>query len=217
VSAATDPLSGLVFITGSWSGATSNNKVMVMDFRSAPDIIRWSKINSYAAASLGLFVDTSGLRRILAGGNDGFVRRLNIADRSIDTTTGLSYKVTTPKLNYGQPMTMKTLERGAIGIAPKGNFNFTFGWTRDANAQQTLTVAQGGADVLGPASANQFTLNTSTLGGSQYVDVFHEFNEQGGEFRSVQFQVTDSANYQDIELHSLTAAVHVDSESTEND
>jgi hypothetical protein len=217
VSAATDPLSGLVFITGSWSGATSNNKVMVMDFRSAPDIIRWSKINSYAAASLGLFVDTSGLRRILAGGNDGFVRRLNIADRSIDTTTGLAYKITTPKLNYGQPMTMKTLERGAIGIAPKGNFNFTFGWTRDANAQQTLTVAQGGSDVLGPASANQFTLNTSTLGGSQYVDVFHEFNEQGGEFRSVQFQVTDSANYQDIELHSLTAAVHVDSESTEND
>lgn len=214
--AVTDPISGLVFITGSWEGATSNNRVLVMDFRNAPNVIRWSKVKAYAAASLGLFVDSNGLRRVFAGGNDGFVRRLNISDRSIDGSTGLSFNAKTPFMNYGDPMVMKTAQQGAIGIAPKGNFNFTFGWQRDGSAQQTLTVAQGGADVLGTAASNQFTLGTSTLGGALYVDRYHEFNEQGGEFRSVQYQVTDSANAQDIELHSLTALVHVDAVSTEN-
>lgn len=216
VQAVTDPLSGLVFITGSWEGSTSNNRVLAMDFRNAPDVIRWAKIKAYAAASLGLFVDTNGLRRVLAGGNDGFVRRLNVSDRSIDGSTGLAYKITTPFMSYGDPMLMKTLHQGSIGIAPKGNFDFTFGWQRDGAAQQTLTVAQGGGDVLGTASSNQFTLDTSTLAGALYVDRFHEFNEQGGEFRSVQFQITDPSNNQDIEVHSITATVHADAVNTEN-
>lgn len=213
--AATDHLNGLVYITAAWDASATNNKVLVMDFRNAP-LIRWSKINSYAAASLGTFVDTSGLRRVIAGGNDGYMRRLNIVDRSIDGSMALSFKVTTPTLNYGQPIRMKTLERGSVGLAPKGNFNVTLGWTRDNNAQQTLTLAQSGADVLGTASANQFTLDTSTLAGSQYVDVYHEFNEQGGEFRGVQFQVTQSGVNQDVELHSISAAISVGAESTEN-
>lgn len=216
IQAVTDPLSGLVFITGSWSGSTSNNKVLVMDFRSAPQVLRWSKINSYAAASLGLFVDTNGLRRILAGGNDGYIRRLNIADRSVDGSTGLAYRVTTPFMNYGDPMLMKTLQKGSIGIAPKGNFNFTFGWQRDGAAQQTLTVAQGGGAVLGTAASNQFTLDTSALAGSLYVDRYHEFGEQGGEFRSVQYQIRDSQNNQDIEVHGLTALMEIDAVNTEN-
>lgn len=214
--AVTDPLSGLVYITASWDSSTTNNKAIVMDFRSAPDALRWSKINAYACASLGLFVDTNGLRRILAGGNDGFVRRLNVQDRSIDGSTALSYKVTTPFMNYGNPMVMKTLERGSVGIAPKSNFSFTFGWKRDGNTQQTLTMNQGGADVLGPASSNQFTLDSSQLGGTQFVDVYHEYNEQGGEFRGVQYQVTESVASSDIEMHSLTSCFTVGAESTEN-
>lgn len=214
--AATDPLNGLVYITASWDANATNNRCIVMDFRSAPDVIRWAKLPAYACASLGLFVDTNGLRRVLAGGNDGFVRRLNVVDRSIDASTAISYKITTPSLNYGEPMRMKTLEKGSVGIAPKGNFNFTVGWTRDNNSQQTLVLSQSGADVLGSASANQFTLDTSSLGGSQYVDRYHEFNEEGGEFRAVQYQVTDSALNQDIEVHSITATITVGAESTEN-
>lgn len=214
--AVTDPLHGLVYITASWSANSTNNTVIVMDFRNAPDTLRWAKIPSYSFASLNLFVDTNGVRRVLGGSNDGFVKRLNIVDRSLDTTTAYTYKITTPKLTYGMPLQMKTLERGSVGIAPKGNFNFTLGWTRDNNAQQTLTVAQGGGDVLGSASANQFTLDTSTLAGSQFVDRYHEFGETGGEFRSVEYQVTQAGTNQDIEVHSLTASVSPGAESTEN-
>ena len=108
-----------------------------------------------------------------------------------------------------------TLNALAFGIAPKGAFNFTAGWTRDNSAQQTTTVAQGGADVLGTATANQFTLDTSTLAGSQFVDRFYEA-EEGGEFRSIQYQITQSGVNEDIELHSISAAVTPGSISTEN-
>ena len=214
--AATDPLTGVVYITQSINANSTNNVVHAMDFRSAPDVIRWSRIPAYAFASLATFVDTNGVKRVLGGDYAGFVRRLNIVDRSLDTATAYTYKVTTPHLNYGFPIMMKTLEQGSIGIQPRGNFNFSFGWTRDDNAQQTLTLAQGGSDVLGTASANQFTLDTSALAGSQYVDVFHEFNEQGGEFRSVQFQIQQAGLNEDMEVHSLSASIKVDAESTEN-
>lgn len=213
---ATDALNGLIYITASWDASSTNNRCIVMDFRNAPDSIRWAKLPAYSAASLGSFVDTNGVRRVLAGGNDGYVRRLNTVDRSIDGATSIAYKVTTPVMNYGSPMAMKTLERGSVGIAPKGNFNFTLGWTRDNSAQQTITLAQSGADVLGTATSSQFTLGTSTLAGSQFIDRYHEFNEQGGEFRGVQYQITDASLNQDIEVHSLTAAISVGADSTEN-
>ena len=212
---AVDALNGLVYITASWDANSTNNTVIVMDYRNAPDIIRWSKIPAYSCASLASFVDTNGVRRVLAGGNDGYVRRLNIVDRSIDAATSMAYKITTPFLNYGQPNQMKTLEKGSIGIAPKGNFDFTYGWTRDNQTQQTYTVNQGGNDVLGPANANQFTLGTSTLGGSQYLDRYMEFAE-GGEFRSIQYQVTQNGVNEDIEVHSTSASISFGSESSEN-
>lgn len=213
--AVTDPLREIVYFTASWDASSTNNTVICMDFRRAPNVIAWSKIPAYSAASLGLFVDSSGLRRVLAGGNDGYVRKLNISDRSIDAATAISYKVTTPTLNYGQPILMKTIERASVGIAPKGNFTGTFGWTRDNNAQQTQTFTQGGGDVLGPASANQFTLGTSALAGAQFVDRYMEL-EGGGEFRGIQFQVMDTALNQDIEIHSISASITGGAESTEN-
>ena len=215
IGAATDPLNGIVLITMSIDANSTNNCCIAMDYRGAPNIIRWSYIPSYDHASLSLFVDTNGVRRILGGGNDGFVRRLNIIDRSIDGSTALSFDVKTPFLNYGNPMLMKTLAGTAVGISPKGNFNFTFGWTRDGNAQQTATIAQGGGDVLGTATSNQFTLDTSTLAGAQYEDIFYEA-EEGGEFRQIQYEITQAAVNQDIECHAITAAITPGSISTEN-
>ena len=215
ITAATDPLTGVVYITASWDASTTNNAVLAMDFRRAPDLIRWSRIAAYEAGSLGLFVDTNGNRRVLAGGNDGYVRRLNIADRSIDTSTAISYKVTTPYMNYGQPWIMKTGGPFSIGIGKRGAGNITFGWKRDKNAQQTATLAQSGGDLLGPTTGSAFTLNTSILSAGRHGDVFTEA-EEGGEFRSIQFQVTQAGLNQDVELHTISAQVSPSGISTEN-
>jgi hypothetical protein len=215
IGAATDPMNGLVYITISVDANSTNNCCLVMDYRLAPDLIRWSYVPSYDFGSLSLFVDTNGIRRVLGGGNDGFVYRLNIIDRSIDAASAISYRVKTPYLNYGNPMLMKTLNGLSVGIAPKGNYNMTVGWTRDNNAQQTTTIAQGGADVLGTATNNQFTLGTSTLGGSQFVDRFAE-TEEGGEFRSIQYEILQSGVNEDVEIHSISAMIAPGAISTEN-
>lgn len=215
ITAATDHFRGVVYLTMSIDANSTNNTVLAMDFRAAPDIIRWSRIPSYKQGSLGVFVDTNGIRRVLGGGNDGFVRRLNIVDRSIDNTTALSYQVKTPHMNYGEPMLMKTISVAALGIAPRANASMTFGWTGDNNAQQTQTVTQGGGDVLAPATANEFTLDVSILSGSSYADRYMELND-GDEFRSVSFEVTQSILNADIELHSLSTVITPGAISTEN-
>lgn len=209
ISAAVDPLKGVIYITMPIDANTTNNIVLALDFRGAPDKFRWSRIPSYAMGSLGLFVDTSNTRSILGGGNDGYVRRLNVSDRSLDGTTALSFRVTTPYLNYGDTFHMKTLGDAAVGIAPKGAFNFTFGWARDDNAQQTITVAQGGTAVL-----DTFVLDTDVLGGASFVDRFIEPSD-GDEFRSIQYDISQAQLSADIEVHSFTTVITPGAYSTE--
>jgi hypothetical protein len=207
--AVTDPLRGLVFIVCSVDSSTTNNFMLVMDYRLAPENIRWSYSIVHKHASLGLFVDSNGLRRILGGGNDGYVRRLNVADRSIDSGTAIVSKVTTPSLNYGTPFIMKTAEGAAIGVVPKGNFDVTFGWTRDNNTQQTATITQGGGALLGT-----FLLGTDMLDGGKYRDRFNPM-EEGGEFRSVQYEISSGGVDQDFELHAFATKVSYGAESME--
>jgi hypothetical protein len=137
-----------------------------------------------------------------------------MSDRSIDGVSALSFRVTTPFLNYGNPIQSKTISIAATGIRPKGNFPYIFGWTRDQNAQQTATMTQVGGDVLGVAALHQFTLDQSRLAGGSYVDIFQEL-EEGGEFRSIQYDVRQSGVSQDIELHSISTAITPGALSTE--
>ncbi len=216
ISAANDPLNGWVLFTMSIDASSTNNAILMMDYRNWPDKpVKWAYWSAIAAGSIGLFVDTNGLRRILAGGNDGYLRRINIGLRSLDGVTAISSKVTTPYFNYGDPMRMKTIYRGSVGLIPKGDYTLTFGWTRDDNAQQTQEVSQGGGDVLGPADDNQFTLGTSTLAGSQFVDRYFELQE-GGEFRAIQYQVRQNGTNEDMEVHGISASILGGAISTEN-
>lgn len=217
--AVNNPAEGRVYFTCSIDSSTTNNCVLMMDYRRIQQNGRmsWSIIPAFKFASMNLFVDSNGLRRVLGGGNDGYVKRLNVSARSLDDASSTAYtaKVTTPYLNYGQPIQMKTISQAAVGIAPAGSYSLTFGWTRDNNAQQTQTVTQGGGDVLGPSSVNPFTLGTSTLAGSQYVDRYMEL-EEGGEFRGIQYQVKQGGLNENLELHSISASIKGGAISTEN-
>lgn len=228
--AANNPAERRVYFTVSSNASPTNNYVLAMDYRGAQSQnmftvtgaslfgnMKWSLIPAYTFQSLALFVDQSGSRRILGGGIDGFVRRLNMPARSLDGASSTAYtaKVTTPVINYGLPIHFKTISQASIGVAPSGSYNATFGWTRDGNAQQTQTVSLLGGDVLGPSAVNPFTLGTSVLGGVSYSDRFMEL-EEGGEFRTIQYQVTQGGLNQDLEMHSLSASIKGGSVSTEN-
>jgi len=210
ISATTDPMIGVVYITLSIDANSTNNVVLAMDYRSAPEVIRWSRIPAYAMGSLGQFVDTGGIKRVLAGGNDGYVRKINIANRSIDGATAFSFLITTPFMNYGNQMLMKTISAAAVGIAPKGAYSPTFGWKREGAARQSTTFTQGGGAIL-----DAFELDTDVLGGAAFLDRYMEL-DQGGEFRSVQYDIRQAAVDQDIEIHSITTVITPGAISTEN-
>ena len=209
---------GQVLFSVPIDGSSNPNDILVMDYRFEP--VRWSHWPAFSDVTVCLasVIDaTDNDRRIVyAGGPDGFVRKLGRETRSIDTTTSINFNVKTPHINYNSAIMMKTLATVSVGLQPKNNGNITFGWQRDNNAQQTGTIGQGGADVLASSTGGgEFTLGTSTLGGGQFIDRFLE-QEEGGEFRSVQFQITNNVNNEDVELHSISARINSGSWSTEN-
>lgn len=188
------------------------NTLLMLDYRFQN--VRWARWSSFSNAciSLASVVDSAASNRriIMAGGSDGFIRKYGQATRTIDDSTSISYKVTLPHLNYGQADVLKSLNGGAIGFQPKNDQSVTLGWTRDNNAQQTLTVTQGGTAVL-----DSFVLGTDTLGGARFVDRFFR-TEEGGEFRSVSFEVRNNVAGEDVEIHSISAILTEGARSLEN-
>jgi len=275
--------------------STTNNAVLWMDYRFDPP--RWAYWPAIVAESMATVVDASNNNRqsVYIGDTSGFVRRTQIANKSIDATTAINYKVTLPHLDFGNPVTKKTLARAGVGIEPKGDYNATFGWARDNLAQQTTTFDQGGGDVLAGAGsfsapivtsvqngtdvtfgtglfahglsagdsvvlfwesapgsgyngtytvsnvvnlvkfevtvdfiagagsgrfsraseANFFTLGLSTLSGARFVDRFFS-TEEGGEFRSIQLEVSQNGLNEDAAIHSIFAEMEIGADSTEN-
>lgn len=197
ISTAQDVLRGIVYITMSIDSSATNNDTLVMDFRNK-DNIRWSQIASYKYGGIAPFVDTNGLRRVLAGGNDGFVRRINMTQRLIDSATALSFKVTTPFMAYGNNLLTKTINNVGVSIYPWSESSFTFGWTRDGSDRQSDSISQGGGVVA-----------------NIYLDRYAELME-GGEFKAIQYDFRQAIAGEDIEIHSFSTTISPGATSTEN-
>lgn len=220
--AVNDDINGYALFSIPSDGASSNNTILMMDYRflTADKPARWALWPAYNNVScLASIIDpTDSDKRIIMGGHDdGFVRKLNTVNRSLDGMTAINYKITTPFLNYASADKMKTLSGGGLSIAVKNDGDVVYGWTRDTAAQQSVNISQGGvSDVLAPAATNQFTLGTSQLGGSLFSEQFSALDEEGGEFRSIQFEVTNAVVNEDVEIHGIGAFLSIGAESTEN-
>lgn len=213
--AATDVNRSHVLFSVPTDTSADNNLLLMFSYSFEP--VRWAPWPAFSSGSVARIIDQANknLPTIFVGDNDGFVRKTNQADHSMDGVTAINALITLPYLNYGFPISKKTISIASVGIAPKGSYSATLGWRRDNNAQQTHTFTQGGGDVLGPATSNVFTLGDSLLSGSEYVDRFMDL-EEGGEFRSIQFQVKNSGFNEDLEVHSISAAIKQQAWSTEN-
>lgn len=213
--AATNVNKSIVLFTVPINSETFCNQILMMDY--SRQNVWWALWPDLDANCVANVVDSASANKrvLMIGGQDGYVRKTDQAARSIDGSTAITAEAVTPYTNYGSSITTKTLAGASVGIAPKGDFDITFGWTRDDNAAQTSTVTQGGGDVLGTASANQFTLDTSALAGALYVDRFMEM-EEGGEFRSISYSVYNAGLNEDMEVHSISTDIEIGAQSTEN-
>jgi hypothetical protein len=213
--AATLEYKGIVYFSIPVDSSETNNALLMMDYRFDP--VRWAYWPAFTCGALAAVIDPTNndLKSLMGGFDDGFVRQLNKPDFSVDGSTAITALVTTPAMHYDDPAIYKHLSAISVGILPKGSYTLTFRWRRDDEAQQSVSIDQGGGDVLAPASSNQFTLGTSQLAGAQFVDRFREL-EDGGEFRSIQYEMTNAGVNEGMELHSFSARIKISAESFEN-
>lgn len=184
---------GYALWTVSRSGSSTNDAVLLWDTRFSP--ARWALWSAYDLAALAMVKDTAGLRVPWGGTYTGFVLRMDRADRNLE---GGAYtgKLTFPYLSYGDEFFTKTLTQGRIALTPKGSSTLTFGYTRDRQTQQTVSVSQAGGATLGA-----FTLDTDVLSGGDYTQAFFDLE---GAFKQVQFQLTQGGVNEDMEPHGLS-------------
>lgn len=205
---------GVVVIALPIDSASANNQVLMMDYRFDGGM-RWAQWDVYEPFAHAIeIIKESGLPKLMAGGEDGFVRRLMQPARSLDTGESIPYVVDLPALDYGEPRIIKTLTRAAINVAPKGNFEAVFQWQRDSESAQSIVMSQGAGDVLGPSTVNPFTLGTSELSGATTAELIEEL-EEGGEFRFVRYGVRNENVDEDLELHSITTEFEPGADSSE--
>lgn len=202
---------GVILMAVPIDASTVPNCILMLDYRFSPP--RWAKWKNYnMATSLAEAVDATASRRVIvAGGSDGILRTLIDSTRQIDGITTIPYNVLTPFLDYGIPERTKTLEGGSICFNPKSSSNVTFGWSRDGAPASTTLVSQGG----GGGVLDAFLLDTDFLGGGLFQEKFTRFDENGGEFRSIQYQVLQNSA-DDVEIHSISAQITPSAESYED-
>ena len=193
--------------------SSTNNQVLVMDYRFNP--VRWSALPAFGAAfgptsmMFGTDPGNNNDHRIFFGGDDGFLRRSGVTVFSIDGSTNIPFKVVTPYLNYRISKQLKTIEDISLGINPANEDDITVGYIRDGEAEQTVTITQTGAAVLG-----SFTLGSSKLGGGRFVDIFN--NTTDGEFRAIQYRVQTGTLNEELELHTIGSTIVSGDFATEN-
>lgn len=210
--AATDSLRGYSLITVTRSGQTNNDRCLLLDWRfmqQGESWPRWALWDFGSFASMALCIDTNNRPRIFAGAHDGLVYKLDQTTRTHNNTS-ISFQGETPFLTYGSDFYEKTISVVSVGVAPKNDNDITIGWTRDDNAQQTVTVSQ-----VAGAQLDSFELDIDRLGGSTFQPRFVEL-EDGGQFRAIQYSITENALASDVEIHNLGASITPSGYSTEN-
>ena len=194
---------GYVLWTVSRAGVTTNDLILMLDFRFNPP--RFSQWPAYQAASIGMVLDGTRGRIPWFGTYTGFVLRGNSTTATVNQTAYRT-RVQFPYLSFGDPFFDKGVLHGRIAFTPMADTDFTVTYTRDEHEPQTATIAQAGTVVtLGDAAlpaSTDFMLDDSTLGGA---DLRHEFFPLTGTFKDLQLELDDVVS--SFEPHDLAILV----------
>jgi len=197
-------------------GSTTNNYTWMMDFRFDP--VRWARWTDFVSTSITPMVDASDNNRrvFMAGGDDGFIRKYNQNDRSIDDAE-ITYRVRTPALNYNEAFKYKTLGIGFAQFTPRETGTLDWNIYADGRAAVKFEidlVADG--DPLGNVTGvTNFTLGTSTLSEAKVVDKFVEM-EDVGDFRHISYEFVNLETSVDVQQHQFGVQIELGPSASEN-
>lgn len=209
---ATDPNRGYVWLGITPSGQTTNTRYLIMDYRFLSQnetYPRWSYWDARAFASIALIRDTSR-PRLMAGGYDGFVYKLDQTSRT-NNGSAINMNVATPSLTYGDEWMLKNLDNVGVSLNALNDNNVTLEWVRDGVSSASATVTQGATGGL----FDEGLFDDAVFGGQAFLPRFFGI-ENGGDFRSISYSFSDSINDSDLEIHNFMAKITPCGESVEN-
>jgi hypothetical protein len=212
ITTAVDINRGQVWIGVTPSGQQTNTRYLIMDYRFMTQnepYPRWSYWDSRAFASIAVVRDT--LRsRVFAGGYDGYVYKLDQNTRT-DSGNAISMRVETPSMTYGEEWLLKNLANAAVSLHAWNDNVVSFQWILDGVEDYTTSVTQGATGSLFDSGL----FDTAVFGGQAFLPRFFGI-ENGGDFRSIAYVFTDTANDSDLEIHSFMAKISPSGESEQN-
>ncbi len=209
---ATDPNRGYVWIGITPSGQATNTRYLIMDYRFLSQnepYPRWSYWDNRAFASIHLVRDLQR-PRLMAGGYDGKVYKLDQTTRT-DNGSAINMNAETPSMTFGEEWLMKNLAELGVSVNAFSDDTINITWTRDGIAASSATKSQGNTG----STFDNGLFDTAVFGGNTFLPRFFGI-ENGGDFRSISFTLSDTANNVDLEIHGIMAKVTPCGESIED-
>ena len=191
--AATDHGRGYVLFTLPIDGSSIPNQTLMMDFRfGEPWFSLWNATPGWSVARIS--DPNSRGRPILAtGGNDGFVRKLQQIDRTVDTSTAISAYAKTPS-HFG------------LGMQQHGTSELTFSLINPVATTSFDVNASTGAML------DSFELDVDVLAGDAYLTFWSDATGGPGQAREFAYEISNTELSQDVEVN----AIHIVFESNQN-
>ncbi|MFZ2651282.1 MAG: hypothetical protein WA210_14365 [Burkholderiaceae bacterium] len=204
---------GILIYTLPAEGSSVPNTVITVDYRFQPPRISRHPSLTSKGYSVAHLVDASDSNRhkVMLGGSDGYLRKWGQSVRTIDASTAIGMRLTTPFLSYGTPWQMKTFQGGSLAIANRSGGTIEFGWQGLTGSYNSTPITEGGAGAL----LDAFLLDTDSLANVSFGDRFFELD--AGDFRAIQFSIGQGTSGQDCEVFAFTAKIEGNADSTRND
>jgi hypothetical protein len=209
---ATDPNRGYVLIGITPSGQNTNTRQLMMDYRFLSQnetYPRWAYWDTQAFAAMHLVRDVQR-PRIFTGGYDGYVYKLDQQTRTANGTA-INMNAETPSMTYGSEWLLKNLAEIGVSLNAYSDDPLTVTWSLDGINPQSATVTQGNTG----STFDNALFDTAIFGGNAFLPRFFGI-ENGGDFRSISYAFSDSANNVDAEIHSFMTKITPCGESMEN-
>lgn len=192
------------FLTTRTKYGPTNDALMVIDFnKESPRFSFWEKDS---AQCLALRKDQNGIERPIYGGTDGFVYKMDMEDRLVNTSayTG-EFKTAHTDFRFAEPSLAgkkKHFDFLTLEFVPQGQWNATVDVYIDGKFIETLTFEQKiRTDGLG-----SFTLGSDPLGREETQSIRRQLHGTGN---SISLHLKQSGSNQNFQAVSFTVDFRV--------
>jgi hypothetical protein len=195
--AVTHPNRNQIYITVPSDSSSTNNRVLVLDYRFKRP--RWSILTNPSAASIAIFKNSSLVDTLHFGGYDD--GQVLIGEQFVRNWDGnpIGMNVEFPHANMGKFDGLKTLTQLRLNVKPTGAYDITVNYIQDGDSQ-TTTFTQSSGGALG-----SFVLGTDPLGGATYESIIRD--DVQGEFRNMVLQMLQGNINENAEIQSIGMSV----------